>query len=83
MDTSETKQKTIGERSKIIEEGVRYRARKLFHQGTFENPYGDFRLLDDCLKMGMSQIFEQEMESLIKSKCCPCCGQFSLGDFDW
>ena len=58
--------------------GVRYRARKRFRR--YENPYGNPLY---SLKAGMSYLFEEEMSKLINERVCPCCGQFSLGDFDW
>jgi len=73
----------IAEKQGVICVGVRYRARKHFLDGRFENPYGDARYLENTLKKGMALIFEEEMERLIKERVCPCCGQFTMADFDW
>lgn len=69
--------------SEIIARGVKYRARRRYRDGHFGNPYGDARYLKDVLQAGMSEIYRVEMEELLTSKVCPCCGQFTMQDLDW
>ena len=73
----------LDERAVAVTKGVENQARKCFYNGNFVNPYGDPKTLIDLLTKGMAYIFQAEMDSLIQSKTCPCCGQFTMGDIDW
>ena len=73
------------EKVKIINAGVRYRARKHFLAGDYTNPYfeHDPRLLTDSLLCGMAEIYNDEIQTLLHERICPSCGQFTIGDIDY
>jgi len=74
--------KTTNDKAQVIVEGVRYRARKRFHQGLYSNPYGDPygdpEQIERILIKEMALVFQQEMDSLMLDKIhpvtCPICG---------
>ena len=67
----------------VIRRVVTYRASRRFREGRYDNPYGDHKYADTALRTGMAMIFQEEMDTLIHSKVCPCCGEFTMQDFDW
>jgi len=73
--------KSIDERAQIILDGIKYRAGKRFRQGNLQNPYGDPSDIEDAILMGMSQIYEREIDSLKRQEhydalwVCPHCGK--------
>ena len=70
-------------RAEVILQGVVYRARKRYRDGNFSNPFGVPALQKNACKKGMAMKYAIEMENLINSRICPCCGQPTRGDIDY
>ncbi len=71
------------ERVRRIKDAVIRVARRRFRDGEYGNPYIVDQMQPFGMKAGMAGIYDKEIQVLLKERICPCCGQPTMGDFDY
>lgn len=71
------------DKARVTVDTVKRIARMDFRAGSYVQMEELSRILHDLLEKAVCDTYYLTIESLIKERICPCCGQPTLGDIDW